>query len=324
VVDLRDIRAGVVGCGRRFLSAIAPVLSSAGARIVLAVDPSSQAFGDITSSAAPVLTAPALTGELLRDAAPDVVIVASPSGLHFNHAAIALDASIPTFVEKPIACTSAQAHAIGLRNGVRLSISEQRPHRTDLKIVRHLIRGGWFGALRRIHYHDFVQPVAAFATSWRNEPELAGGGVLLDLGYHTISALYWLLPEYVDGLQIHSVALGRGRFRVEHEAQVQGIHGETSIALHIGLTDRAPREVLVVDGEDGSLELRRDRRDGLRSTVVLRARGGQRTIHIALSRTFETESIRRFLDGVADDHHIRRHVRTVEFLDQVYRREDRG
>jgi predicted dehydrogenase len=293
---------------------------------VLLVEPApaarDRALASLGRAGSPLL-AHALSPGLLEEVAPDVVVIASPSGLHFAHAAAALACRLRTYVEKPLACTARQAHLLARLGDRRLAVSEQRVHRADLRLVRRVIRSGLVGPVRRITYRDTVAPVPSFTTSWRNDPRLAGGGVLLDLGYHTLGTLLWLLEGVAGELVVQFARLRQGGLCVEEGAEVRCSHGDIEIVLHLAFSDRRGHEMLRVQGARAEVTVVRDRA-GASSVVTLSGDRDRTRTSVALDGSHDTRSLRDFVAGRVQSGHISRHIQTVELLEHIYQRAEGG
>lgn len=317
-------RVALVGCGRRFTSVIAPALKAMGVAVVLIVDPDPAARQRVMTSFHcddMTVLASRLTSQILVRVLPNAVIVSSPSGLHFRHAQISLSCGLPTFVEKPLACASEHARILQQTRDSHVSTSEQRIHRQDLKVVRSLIESGSLGRLRYIEYQDSVTPAPHFSTTWRNDPALAGGGILLDLGYHTIGALHWLLGTSSEDFNVTHAHLRHGRLRVEQHAEVECTSGDIDISLDIRLDENRPREVLMIQGSLAQVRLERERKKPAVALITLREGAGNLTIRpVKLTADYDTRSLRDFFSGNFHAYHLNRHVRTLEFLEMVYAR----
>lgn len=335
-------RVAVVGCGARFSSAIGPALAHMGVQPVLLVDPDPAALRNSVASlrtkrlirpsaptAEPRLLADEAGGEALRAADPDAVIIASPTGMHLRHALAALELGAATYVEKPLTCSAQEGHHlvgahVGRRSRARLSVSEQRTYRSDLRLVRELLEADYLGELRRVTYYDSVARTPHFAASWRNDPLLAGGGVLFDLGYHSVATLHWLLDgehRRIDRLAVQCAWIRYGDLRVEEEAHVIAAAATVEVRLTVRLSPQhgPGQERLTIEGSRGRATLVRQRARGLVSTLTLSRRSCSQTIPIVLGPGFDTESLREFMSPrPTPTDQLPRHLRTLEFLEQAY------
>lgn len=314
-------RVAVVGCGHRFRSAIEPTLTAMGVRAVLVVEPDRAARRRAVSGLGrgTAVAAQMLTTELLREMRPDAVIIASPSGLHFEHVDMSLRCGLPTFVEKPAAGTAISAQKLRSYGCGLLVVAEQRRYRRDLQLVRSFIEMGELGEIERIVYRDSVAPTPDFRSTWRNDPGLACGGVLLDLGYHTVGAVQWLLSGTVGDFVITSARLDTGGLRVETRAEANGRWGDTEVELEIGLDAARPHEELRVTGNRGEVRVERDRTNSGSSNIYLRKSGaGSCRMNIVLGSHYDAKSLRDFMRVGPDVSGLTHHAATLRFIDQIY------
>jgi predicted dehydrogenase len=265
------------------------------------------------------VAAQVLTTELLRQARPQAVVIASPSGLHFEHVKLSLNCGLPTYVEKPAAGTARAVQELCGRSRGLLAIAEQRRYRRDLRLARSFIEIGELGEIRRIAYRDLVAPAPEFGSTWRNDPVLAGGGVLLDLGYHTVGAVLWLLGQTAGDFSIASALLHDGGFRVDTRAEVSGSFGSTEIQLEIGLDAIEPREQLTVTGSRGEVRVERYRADGDSSVISLTKPGSSdRRLSVRLGNYHDAKSLRDFIRAVPDARILANQATIMRSIDQIY------
>ena len=86
--------------------------------------------------------------DLFSDPGLDLVVIASPSAHHYEHARAALLAGKHVVVDKPLATTSGEAsELIGLAaSRVRvLSVFQNRRWDNDFLTIQHAIKQGWLG-----------------------------------------------------------------------------------------------------------------------------------------------------------------------------------
>ena len=316
-------RVALVGCGQRFAVSVAPTLARANAQVVLAADPDPGALSTVTSiapCASDLILAPSLSRQQLIEAGAQAIIISSPSGLHFEHCMTALSCGLPTFVEKPIACTAPDALALQAAAQGRLVASEQRVYREDLGYVRSVIASGALGEISQLSYHDSVIQAPHFNRTWRNDLQLAGGGVLLDLGYHTVGSVQWLLGLKSEDLVVTRARLTTSGLQVEDAAEVFSQAGDTAISLDIRLVRLAPREVIVVRGSRGELRMYRERRTRSAVADISFAVKGESPSRLAvpLDQQVDSKSLLDFLRGTTDSDRLDRHIEALEFIEQAY------
>ena len=135
----------------------------------------------------PGVAAIADINHVLADPLIDLLVIASPSANHFEHATAALLAGKHVVVDKPFATTSRESDeliALAESQGLVLSVFQNRRWDCDYLTVRHCIEQGWLGKVFHceVHFDRFRPQIKA---GWREEPG-AGSGILYDLGAHLI------------------------------------------------------------------------------------------------------------------------------------------
>ncbi len=124
-------------------------------------------------------------GQLLADAAIDLVVIATPNDSHYPLAMAALEAGKHVVIDKPFTLDVAQArHLIALaeQHGRQLSVFHNRRWDSDFLTVASLIASGQLGELRHVESHfDRYRPQVQ--DRWR-ESAVQGGGLWYDLGIH--------------------------------------------------------------------------------------------------------------------------------------------
>ncbi len=123
---------------------------------------------------------------MLKDAAIDVVYIATPTDLHPEHAALAFGAKKHVLTEKPMAVRLDQASTMiaqARSAGVTLLVGHAHGYDLPIQRMREIIASGELGRVRMIHTWNF--------TDWvyrpRRPDELlldAGGGVTFRQGSH--------------------------------------------------------------------------------------------------------------------------------------------
>lgn len=154
------------------------------------------AFGDYAVAAA--------------DPRVDAVYVCTPHHLHLEHVALAAREGKHALVEKPIAATLDDAHAmIHLADtaGITLMVAENWRFHPAMLETKRLVDAGRLGQVRLIQ----LQEQYPFnPTGWRSRAEFNGGGVLIDGGIHKVSALSYIAgqPNSIYALEVPSAQPG--------------------------------------------------------------------------------------------------------------------
>lgn len=128
----------------------------------------------------------------------DAVIVASGNDSHYPLSMAALDRELPVLCEKPLALTSTQASAMADRAhdaGVVTLVPFTYRYMPTNQYVKRLIDDGYLGRPFHLNLRYFTGFARDGEYSWRFDNELAGSGVLGDLGSHWLHVARWLFGE---------------------------------------------------------------------------------------------------------------------------------
>ena len=125
-----------------------------------------------------------------------LVIVLTPSGLHFDHVRKALEANCHVLVEKPAAMTPDDARALvalASKNELMLGVAFQNRLNPAIQCLRKAVEQGRFGQittatirLRWCRYQDYYND--GWHGTWKND-----GGVINQQAIHHVDALRWLM-----------------------------------------------------------------------------------------------------------------------------------
>ncbi len=193
------------------------------------------------------------TAEMCACPDVDAVFIATPDAMHLADVMDAARYGKPMLVEKPMAmnATESEQMVAAVRSaGVMLGVAHVMRFEESVRWFRERIASGAIGkpVLARA---AFVAPLLQSARTWINDPSLATGGPLADIGVHCFDTLRYVLGEEVESVmaQAHydshwSVeASGTTLFRFSG-----GTLGTMSVSA------RAPYQTLLeVIGEDGVL-----------------------------------------------------------------------
>jgi predicted dehydrogenase len=180
---------GVGWIGRHRMQAIA---ASDVADVVAVAD----ASADAAAQAAEHAPGAAILGSLdaILEAGVDGVVLATPSALHAAQAVAALERGVAVFCQKPLARTAAETRQVvdAAREADRLLAVDLSYRFTDgMRRVRELVRGGDLGDVYAVDlvFHNAYGP----DKPWFYDPELSGGGCVIDLGIHLVDLALWTL-----------------------------------------------------------------------------------------------------------------------------------
>jgi len=200
----KKYKVGVIGLGF-----IGPAHMEGIRRLGFEVVAIAEATQELANQAAENLLVPKAYGDwkdLIADPEIDVVHVASPNFLHFQHAKAALEAGKHVVCEKPLAMTSAESGEL-----VRLAKKKNLVNAVNFNIrfyplvheAKARVEAGEIGEKVYIIQGSYLQDWLLLETdwNWRLEPELGGDlRAVADIGSH------WMdLVTFVTGTRIKSV-----------------------------------------------------------------------------------------------------------------------
>lgn len=180
---------GVGWIGRHRLRAIV----DAGLAEVVALADADAAAREAAAALAPGARLHAAPEALLEETL-DGLVIATPSALHAAQAEAALARGLAVFCQKPLARTAAETRRVlaAARQADRLLAVDLSYRRTaGMRRIREQVADGLLGEVYAVDlvFHNAYGPDKA----WFRDPELAGGGCVIDLGTHLVDLALWTL-----------------------------------------------------------------------------------------------------------------------------------
>jgi len=188
------LNVGFIGLGKMGRLHMSNCLHIDGVRMVAAADRSKKALKRAKSLGVSNLYID--YRDLLSDSLDlDAVIIALPNFLHFESIRSALEAGLNVFVEKPLANTVEECREIVKlveASGRKLMIGHCMRFMEAIEKMKDSMDKGHIGNLEVVTIEEVINGPFAHAavpspvSEWWFDPKKAGGGALLDLGYHLI------------------------------------------------------------------------------------------------------------------------------------------
>lgn len=134
--------------------------------------------------------------EVMADDAVEAVFLCTPSHLHEDQAVAALEGGKHVLVERPLAFTPG-----GCRRVVAASEAASRTvvvgmshrFRPDTAALRSFVAGGELGVPYAVRGAWLNRKIPLPPSTWRQRPDEAGGGALMDLGVQVLDLCLWIL-----------------------------------------------------------------------------------------------------------------------------------
>ena len=251
---MSKVRFGVIGAGGiAYRKTIPGMLQAQNCELVAVMD-----VVNIDKIAADFNVANAYTteAELLNDPAVDAIYIASPANMHLAQIAAAAEAKKHVLCEKPLTLSvdeTESAIKACADNGVFLQEGYMMTFHGAHRKIRQLIDDGKLGKLVyiRAQLSCWYPPIPG---AWRQNPQLGGGGSLIDMATH----LYDLV-EYLGG-PIRRVAALTGNAVQAYESEdaattllelESGAHA--TVDTFFCIPDEASRTRLEIYGSRGSI-----------------------------------------------------------------------
>jgi 1,5-anhydro-D-fructose reductase (1,5-anhydro-D-mannitol-forming) len=193
------------------------------------------------------------TAELCVCPDVDAVFVTSPDALHLADVLAAVRYAKPVLVEKPMAMNAAEAQQMvdaARTAGVLLGVAHNMRFEHSVRWFRERVSDGAIGK-PLLANATFAAPMLTSPRTWAQDPKLATGGPLADIGVHCIDTLRYILDDEVE----------RVMMRAQHdehsmlEATASGaLHFARGTLANVSVSGRASYQTLLeVIGETGVL-----------------------------------------------------------------------
>jgi UDP-N-acetyl-2-amino-2-deoxyglucuronate dehydrogenase len=200
-----------VGCGRISGNHIAALEQHRDRATLVAVcdtDPDALA----AAAERPGAAAYASLGELLQHSDAEVVVLATPSGLHPQQAVLVARSGRHVVTEKPMATRwedGKEMVRVCDEAGVMLFVVKQNRRNPTLQLVKRAVEGGRFGRIYMVNVNVFwSRPQSYYDSSpWRGTWEF-DGGAFMNQASHYVDLLDWLIGP-VESLQAYTATLAR-------------------------------------------------------------------------------------------------------------------
>lgn len=212
----RKVRLGVVGCGRISRNHFGAIRAHAGHAELVGVcdiDPAALHAAQRETGASGYGS----IEELLRDCPADVVVLATPSGLHPGQAIRVARSGRHVITEKPMATRWQD----GVRMveacdaaGVRLFVVKQNRHNATVRLLKRAIDEKRFGRIYSVGINVFWNRPQSYydSAAWRGTWEF-DGGAFMNQASHYVDLLDWLVGP-IESVQAYTATLER-RVQVE-------------------------------------------------------------------------------------------------------------
>jgi predicted dehydrogenase len=160
---------------------------------------------------------------LAGDPEVEAAVVSTPNSLHAPQSAALLRNGKHVMVEKPMATSVAgcdEMIAASRDGGAFLMVAHCWRFRDEVRAMRARIAAGELGEI--VKTHGYGVHAGWGPSGWFTDPELAGGGALVDMGVHAIDTARYLLGDPAPGRVCATIGTryAEGRYTVDDDGVV--------------------------------------------------------------------------------------------------------
>ena len=250
------IKWGIVGCGNVCEVKSGPGLQKAATSELVAVMRRDPALAEDYARRHHVPKWYSEAQALIDDPGVSAIYIATPPGSHLEYTRLAAQAGKPVYVEKPMARNYSECLAMieACREaGVPLFVAYYRRAMPRFVKIKELLETGCIGEIRLATCQFYRPPLdTSHDLPWRVQPEIAGGGLFVDVGSHALDLFdYWFGPvREVSGFAANQ----GGLYPVEDIVTASFVHESgVQVAGTWCFTGFTSQDLIEVTGSQGKL-----------------------------------------------------------------------
>jgi UDP-N-acetyl-2-amino-2-deoxyglucuronate dehydrogenase len=213
VINDRRIRIALAGCGRIATKHFEAIKKHAErVELVAVCDTDPEALSAAVASVGAGVTPFSRLDQLLANSSADLIVLATPSGLHPDQVVQAAVSGRHVMTEKPMATRWAD----GVRMvktcddaGVRLFVVKQNRHNPTLQLLKRAVDRNRFGRIYMVNVNVFWSRPQSYydSAAWRGTWEF-DGGAFMNQASHYVDLLDWLIGP-IESVQAYAATLAR-------------------------------------------------------------------------------------------------------------------
>ena len=200
-----QLQTVMIGCGRMALGHVRNLLAQQATTTLRVVcEPSPAAYAAlcelfVAQGMAPPPNEPDLARLLARYGDElDAAFIITPHAYHYAQTTACLEAGLDVLLEKPMVISAAEAEGLIAtrdRSGRLLVVAFPGSLSPQIRYAAQLLRSGELGQILTISGLSWENWRTPNLGTWRQQPEIAGGGFLFDTGAHMLNTITDLAGE---------------------------------------------------------------------------------------------------------------------------------
>jgi 1,5-anhydro-D-fructose reductase (1,5-anhydro-D-mannitol-forming) len=203
------INFGIIGFGLHAVKRLMPGFALANNCRVVALSRRDLAKAEESARQYDVPLAFDSAEKLCRSPKVDAVFVATPNAFHLEDVLVAAACGKPVLCEKPMAINAGQCREMveaARKAGVLLGVAQVFRFEDSTAWFREQVAAGGIGKTVFARSEFSLSGAQGHARTWINDPAIAGGGPVADVGVHCIDALRFILQDEVLRVSAREIA----------------------------------------------------------------------------------------------------------------------
>lgn len=186
----------------------------------------------------------------------DAVIVSTPPNSHPEIAMYFMNRGVHVLCEKPLCLSSAEARAMietAEKTGVKFTMASKFRYVEDVIKAKSMIASGFLGEV--VQFENAFTAKVDMSKRWNSDKTVAGGGVLIDNGTHSVDIIRYFLGPIEEILALETS--GTQNLSVDENVKLLAKTGNNvaaSVDLTWGINKELPNFISVY-GTNGTLHI---------------------------------------------------------------------
>jgi len=324
----RPVNIGFIGCGKWAQETHLPYLSFNTSVLLVSLSGLVKSDGDVGELKKLFKRYYDSWEDMLHHEKLDLVIVTTPHSLHYSQIKQCLENKVNVHVDKPPALRHKDMMtlaSLAKKNNVFINIHVQKRYFPEYKLAKKLISQGKIGKIEFISSTIGQQLFDDFIGSWRSSPNLAGGGIMMDTGYHMLDIIVdFLWPTDVKNIQMLSNWGGHKSDRYSTLTLKFSNDCVASLSAIRGLPKNYSLETINIVGQYGFIRIDIEKSakekvstldyydsNGIKKHTIFHRTSAEKTLPLI-------ESLRKIREGNYSSEMLQQSVLTVKILESGY------